>query len=199
MKQNIRETLLRKRDGIKPSDREAKEKAIREKLFALNEFKKAKSILFYASFRSEVDTIQPIRYALDLGKKVALPLVDRKNRLLKIYEIRSVSELKPGYMAIPEPSFTENREIALKNIDMAIVPGAGFDVNGNRLGYGAGYYDKLLSGISKEEPYPRPPTTVPFIIALAFEEQITEKIPSEPHDVKVDMIVTDKRLIRSNL
>ncbi|MCK5506006.1 MAG: 5-formyltetrahydrofolate cyclo-ligase, partial [Thermodesulfovibrionia bacterium] len=62
----------------------------------------------------------------------------------------------------------------------------GFDIKGNRLGYGEGYYDKLLSRSKINTS----------MIALAFEEQIAEKIPAEPHDIKVDMIITDKRLIK---
>jgi 5-formyltetrahydrofolate cyclo-ligase len=96
-----------------------------------------------------------------------------------------MGELKSGYMGIPEPSLPDERLVNLNEIDIVIIPGAAFDYSGNRLGYGAGYYDILLSGRKRRMP----------VIALAYEEQIVDSIPAEDHDVKVDMIVTDKRVI----
>ncbi len=186
MKKSLRNVLLKRRASIKPELKSLKEAAIKKRLFALADFKKAKSILFYASFRSEVDTIRCLQDVIRSGKKLALPVVDHRHKELKIFEVKDISELISGYMGIPEPEITKNREIGLKDIGIVVVPGAGFDINGNRLGYGAGYYDKLLSKSKKHI------TT----IALAFEEQIVKEIPAEPHDIKVDMIVTDKRLIR---
>ncbi|NCO84597.1 MAG: 5-formyltetrahydrofolate cyclo-ligase, partial [Nitrospirae bacterium] len=90
-----------------------------------------------------------------------------------------------GYMGILEPSASKERLTGLDDMDLIIIPGAAFDASGNRLGYGAGFYDRLLTGMKKIIP----------VIAPAYEEQIVEKIPSEPHDVKVSKIVTDKRVI----
>jgi 5-formyltetrahydrofolate cyclo-ligase len=78
----------------------------------------------------------------------------------------------------------DDRLITLDDIDLVIMPGAAFDSSCNRLGYGAGYYDILLSKRKKKIP----------IIALAYEEQLVDSIPSEKHDVRVDMIITDKRI-----
>jgi len=185
LKRDLRDALLKKRNNISPDEKGIKEAAIRKRLMALTDFKKAKSILFYASFRTEVDTIKTIKRTLNLGKKVILPLVDKLKHELRLFSIKDITELAPGHIGIPEPTVTDNREVGLKNINVVIVPGAGFDVKGNRLGYGAGYYDKLLSKSKKHI------TT----IALAFEEQITEKIHAESHDIKVDKIVTDKMVI----
>ncbi len=185
MKSSLRKSLLLKRDGIAPAERISKDKEIRERLFSLDVFKNAKTILFYASFRSEVGTLECIRTALELGKNTALPLVDFKKKELLLFRIKDIAELEPGYRHIPEPGIIKNRDIALGDINVVIIPGAGFDLNGNRLGYGAGYYDRLLSNTKRHIS----------TIALAYEEQITEEIPVEPHDVQVDAIVTDKRLI----
>ena len=185
MKRGVREALLKKRSSVTPEEKKKKESAIRKRLFASVDFKKAKSILFYASFRSEVDTIKCIRHALKLKKMIALPCVDREKKELRLYKIKDISKLESGYMGIMEPRAAKSREKGLKNIDVAIVPGAGFDKNGNRIGYGFGYYDKLLSKSEK------PVTT----IALAFEEQIVSKVPNESHDVKIDKIITEKRVI----
>ena len=202
MKKSLRYKLLKKRDGLQAEEKKIKETAIRKRLFALKEFKDAGSILFYASFRSEVDTMISIKNALKLNRRVILPVVDSKKKELHLYEIKDISELADGYAGIPEPSVTRGRKINLADIDVAIVPGAGFDVKGNRIGYGAGYYDKLLSGtraqgagVSKKKLTPDPQSPPPFLIALAFEEQIVPSIPDERHDVKMDKIITEKRII----
>lgn len=192
MKKSLREILLKKRDGIKPEQKKVKEEAIKKRLFALDDFKKAKSILFYASFRSEVDTMRCLQDVVRQEKKLVLPLVDRKKRKIRLYKIKDVSELVSGCMGIPEPGIIKDREMSLKDIDVAIIPGAGFDVKGNRLGYGAGYYDRLLSYESQRLSKSKGCITT---IALAFEEQIIEEIPAEFHDIKVDKIITDKRVI----
>lgn len=193
MKKSLRKSLLAKRDSIAVKDKQAKDSAIRKRLFSLEYLKEAKTILFYASFRSEADTIKAIQNALKLKKRVALPVVDTEHKQLKLYEVHDISELSSGYMGIPEPVAVRALNMGLNEIDIEIIPGIGFDLKGNRLGYGAGYYDKLLSHKSKRLSKTKGRITT---IALAFEEQIAEKIPSEPHDIRVDLIVTDKRLIR---
>ncbi|OGW75299.1 MAG: hypothetical protein A3J72_01900 [Nitrospirae bacterium RIFCSPHIGHO2_02_FULL_40_19] len=80
MKRGIREALLKKRNSIKPEEKKKKESAIRKRLFASVDFKKAKSILFYASFKSEVDTIKCIQHAVKLKKMIALPCIDREKK-----------------------------------------------------------------------------------------------------------------------
>ncbi len=192
MKNKIRAKLLKKRDMIPPDQKALKERAIEKGLCSLDVFRKAKSILLYVSFRSEVDTTRYLNDVLRLGKKLILPVVDPENKLLKLYEIKDTSELKPGYMGIPEPPVREDRRAALKDIDLVIIPGTGFDTKGTRLGYGGGYYDRLL-GYESRDPAMGGKHIV--TIAIAFEEQIGEAIPAEPHDIKVDIIVTDKRLI----
>jgi 5-formyltetrahydrofolate cyclo-ligase len=190
VKRTLRENLLIKRDRIKPGEKRSKEASIRKRLYASVEFRKAKSMMFYASFRSEAATIPCIIHALKLKKIVMLPLVDRKKNILRIFQICDVSELEAGFMGIPEPKVNKMQERYLKDVDVVIVPGSGFDPEGNRLGYGAGYYDKLFSGIRDHPQHPKP-----VLIALAFEEQIVQKIPGEKHDVRMDKIITEKRII----
>lgn len=196
MKKSLRDILLAKRDSITKNKKKLKDEAIRKRLFASDYFKKAKTLLFYASFRSEVDTIKAIQNALKHKKRVALPVVDINHKSLKLYEVNDISELSTGYMGIPEPVAARARNIKLNEIDIEIIPGIGFDVKGNRIGYGSGYYDKLLSHKSKRLSKSKGHITT---IALAFEEQIVEKVPSEPHDIRVDVIVTDKRLIHCTI
>jgi 5-formyltetrahydrofolate cyclo-ligase len=194
LKKNLREKLLRKRDNIESKEKRKKNAAIRKRLYASTDFRNAKRILFYASFRSEAATIQCIVHTLKLKKRVMLPLVDRKKKRLRIFQIKNISDLSYGFMGIPEPAAHKPHERSLDDLDIAIIPGAGFDPEGNRLGYGAGYYDKLMSGITKKGSGIRG-KGLPVLIALAFEEQIVPKILSETHDVKMDKIITDKRTI----
>ena len=186
IKNTLRKEVLGKRGSIPPSVRKKKDDFIKQKLLRIPEFKAAKAILFYASFRSEVDTISIIDESLKMGKAVFVPKVDKMRHRLRVYEIRDISELSPGYMGIPEPYLPDNRLRELKDVDLVIVPGVCFDRSGNRLGYGAGYYDILLSHMKENVPF----------VALSYEEQLVDTIPSEDHDVKIDMIVTDGHIIR---
>jgi 5-formyltetrahydrofolate cyclo-ligase len=200
----LRKEVFRKRDAIPLEVRRVKNGLIRDRLLSLDEIKSSNKLLFFASFRTEVDTSEMIEKILSEGKRAVLPKVDRERHILLLYEIKGVDDLKPGYMGIPEPSFAadnfplpsfnkggaggfaENRLIDINEVDIVIVPGAGFDLSGNRIGYGEGYYDRLLSGLKREIP----------ILALAYEEQVIDAIPSEPYDVKVHAIATDRRVIR---
>lgn len=186
IKKTIRRKILQKRDSLAKNLKSEKDISILQRIIMLPEFSSAKTILFYASFRSEADTMDMIKLSLHLGKLAVLPKVCKKEHILKLYEIKNMDELARGYMWILEPSVDEARLRKLSDIDLVIIPGAAYDTQGNRLGYGAAYYDKLLATLERKIP----------IVAPAYEEQIVEKIPAEPHDIKVDMIVTDKRVIR---
>ena len=192
MKKRIREKLIKTRDSIPPELKNEKELAIEKRLIALDAFQAAQCILMYVSFRSEVDTRRLLDNIIKSGKKLVLPVVDDRHKMLKLHEVKDTANLRPGYMGIPEPGIDVNRKVTLDEIDLVVIPGTGFDLKGNRLGYGGGYYDRLLSIESKQlAKVGHIPT-----VALAFEEQIGEEIPAEPHDIKVDMIITEYRLIQ---
>ncbi len=180
LKKSLRKKVLAARDSLPPGQRSSKSREIEERLFSLPEFKSARTVLFFASFRSEVDTIPMILRALGDGKRVILPKV--KGKELELFEVKNFdSDVSPGAWGIPEPR--ESALVRLSEIDFIIVPGAAFDLRGNRLGYGAGFYDKLLSEFKK------------LTVAIAFEQQIVPKIAADPHDVPVKKIVTEKRII----
>jgi 5-formyltetrahydrofolate cyclo-ligase len=187
MKEEIRKAVRQKRDDIPAVIKREKDALVREKLRGIPEFVNAHTIVFYASFRSEVNTFALMEELLMREKKIVLPKVNKDKHSLMLYQITDMNELTPGHMGIPEPPQNDERLVSINDADLVIVPGAGFDYAGNRLGYGAGYYDSLLSQRTKAIP----------VIALAYEEQIVDSIPAEKHDVKVDMIVTDKRVIRT--
>jgi 5-formyltetrahydrofolate cyclo-ligase len=187
MKGEIRKAVLQKRDAIPAVVKREKDALVRELVLSIPEFISAKTIIFYAAFRSEVGTRSLMEESLMRGKRVVLPKVNAAMHTLMLYGVKHMDELTPGYMGIPEPPQIDERLVGIDDADLVVVPGAGFDFAGNRLGYGAGYYDSLLSQRKKKSP----------IIALAYEEQIVDSISAETHDVKVDIIVTDKRVIRT--
>lgn len=182
MKNKIRKRVLDARYTLPPDERRAKSAEIEAKLFSLPEYRAARLILFYASFQSEVETHRMIRRALAEGKRVALPKV--KGKELELIEIRCFdSDVAPGAWGIPEPE--QGVPARLAEIGLIVVPGAAFDEQGNRIGYGAGFYDKLL-------PFYQGKT-----VALAYELQIVASAPADAHDVPMQKIVTEKRVIQT--
>jgi 5-formyltetrahydrofolate cyclo-ligase len=186
MKVHLRKELLLKRDRLTEKEMETKSRMIKKRLFGLKEFKNANLVLFYAAFRSEVKTEKMIKESIKSGKRIALPVVSKKGDRLLISELKDYDkELAPGYYNIPEQKEKYHRLKFLNEVDLVILPGVGFDEKGNRLGYGGGFYDRLLSETDHDIT----------LIGLAYEVQITPRIHKSPHDVKVDKIVTEKRVI----
>lgn len=187
-KKNIRETARKKRDSMTADGVEAKSSAIAEKLMATTEYKKASAVLFYAATGNEVATRKLIEKSLKEGKRVLLPITNTAAKEIEISEITDYdSDLKKGVFGIMEPK--KKTAAAEGKIDAVIVPGVAFDREGHRLGYGHGYYDKLLhmlvgknAGIVK--------------IGLAYDCQVVEKLPRESHDHPMDVIVTESCVIK---
>ena len=186
MKNQIRTRVLKLRDSISQQERQVREQIISKRIQDLPVFIKASAIFFYASFRSEVGTLLFIEQTLKMGKRVILPVVIKEQTRLALYEIYSIHELVPGYMKIPEPIHDGKSEFNLAHVDLIIIPGVAYDRKGNRIGYGGGYYDRLLADLKSVK--------VP-ILAPSFIEQLVPSIPSESHDRKVDIIVTEDGVI----
>ncbi|SFP44756.1 5-formyltetrahydrofolate cyclo-ligase [Butyrivibrio proteoclasticus] len=180
-KDRIRKEVLEKRNLLSVEAIEEKSSLIAEKLFGLKEYVDAENILIYASMKSEVITDGIIEHSLESGKKVFCPkCTDKNNGLMEFIQIEMLSDLKAGYMGIREPEINESSKIFLGPTEktLVIIPGVAFDKKGNRIGYRGGYYDRFLSkynGIMS--------------VALAFTEQIIEVVPSEIHDIPVDMVL----------
>jgi len=148
--------------------------------------------MFYVSFRSEVKTEKMIRNALNLGKRVAVPIVDREK--IMVSEIKNLKEeLTKGSLGLREPKKEFRRRVDQKKIDLVVVPGVVFDRTGGRLGYGRGYYDRFLRSSSIALRMGRSAHCA--LIGLAFDLQIARKIPLVGKDVRVDKIVTESGII----
>jgi len=189
-KEDIRKKILSLRDSLTEEEMESKSELIQENLFNLPEFKKAKTILFYVSTRNEVKTEQMIKSALKQGKRVVIPLSDMKGRKLILSELKDFDkELETGTFNILEPKKEFFRLVSPEEIDFIIVPGIAFDKDGDRIGYGMGFYDKFLNSLKKRIP----------TVGLAYEFQVVDDIPADDKDVTVDKIVTEKKIIKSKI
>lgn len=180
MKNKLKESILGKRNLLSKEEISEKSKQIEKNLFNLDKYKKSKTAMFFVSFNSEVDTHGMIKMALK-EKTVVVPKVAHQE--IEPSVIIDFDNLVPsGRFGILEP--IETMKIAYKNIGLILVPGVVFDKEGHRIGYGFGYYDKFLKKVPKA-----------FKIGLAFDFQVVDKIPREMHDVPVDLIVTEKRVV----
>jgi 5-formyltetrahydrofolate cyclo-ligase len=142
-------------------------------------------VLGFASFGSEVETRAFLHRVLASGRALALPRVDRGARRLVLHWVASLdTELRPGPWGIPEPDPARCRLAAPPEIDFVLVPGVAFDPDGGRLGYGAGYYDRLLAAW----PLPLPP-----LVAAALQIQIVPVVPVLAGDHRVDIVVTESQ------
>jgi 5-formyltetrahydrofolate cyclo-ligase len=182
MKKHIRKRLLNLRDRQPPSQLTEKSDLIIKKLQGMIFFRSAKLICTYISFGSEVSTHKLIKNLLKKEKRVAVPLVKNKNELI-FSELKKWEELEPGTYGILEP--IREREVGESKIDIFIVPGIAFDEGCYRIGWGKGYYDRVLERASHA-----------LRIALAFDFQVLKSIPHKAHDLPVDLILTENRLIK---
>lgn len=184
-KAKIREILLKKRKSLPKKEVEEKSKKILLKLVSLKEYKEAKTILFYHPIDNEVNPTALIKKELKNSKKtVALLRICGKTNRMHIHKITDLKDLKTGKFSIKEPQ-AHHPVIARRDLDILIIPGIAFDKSGNRIGYGLGYFDKLLKSLKCTN------------IALAYDFQIVENVPVEKHDQKVDIVITEKTIIKS--
>jgi len=181
----MRRQVLARRDALPAEIRAAASAAIATRILALPEFASAQAVLLTLPFRSEWDTLPLVRAALARGKTVAIPRVDAQARMLELHAIsdphRDVVASRQG---IPEP-LPDCPTVARDAIDFVLVPGVAFDLAGRRLGYGGGYYDRLL-------PLLRPRVAR---VAGTLELQIVDLVPAAPHDLLVGTIVTETRML----
>ena len=180
MKKEIRDSIQKQRDSLSKEKVLELSKKIGHNLLNLKWYKKAKSVMYFVSFNNEAHTHDLIKNAF--GKKIVIvpKIVNRQIEPSMIIDFDNL--ISSGKFGILEP--IELMKIAYKNIDLILVVGIAFDKEGYRLGYGLGYYDKLLTKVPKAVK-----------IGLAFDFQIVDKLPREQYDVPVDLIVTDERVI----
>jgi len=167
-------------------DKDELSKQICQRLVALPEYQQARVVMYYVDARSEVRTRHYLPEALQHDKKIVVPYcVDGQ---LELFHLQSMDELALGMYRILEPKAElrplEAKRPRVEELDLVIVPGVAFDRRGARMGHGFGYYDKLLQRVRPDTP----------LVALAFECQLFDEIPTESHDIFMDKIVTEKQV-----
>lgn len=185
-KRELRRQVVARRDAMAGAQRLAAGAALRARLTALPPLTAARTVLCFASFRTEVDTAPLVAHLLGRGVTVALPRMIGPRHIEAFAVTDPAADLVPGRYDIPEP-----REglpvVEPAAVDVVIVPGSAFDTRGGRLGYGGGFYDAFLART-------RPDTRR---IGICFELQVVPRVPREPHDLCVDVVVTERRVIET--
>ncbi|HEY1327308.1 MAG TPA: 5-formyltetrahydrofolate cyclo-ligase [Casimicrobiaceae bacterium] len=184
-KRAMRAAIVSQRDAMPREERAAASQAIAARVTALPAFAAASSVLVTLPFRSEWDSALVALTALAAGKKVIVPRVDVAARVLTLHAVESLERaIAPGYRGIPEPRADTPAALA-DEIALALVPGVAFDAEGRRLGYGGGYYDRLLPLLAHDVPR----------IAGAFDLQIVDRVPAASHDLVIDVVMTPTRAV----
>lgn len=203
-KKEIRKNILKVRDEISAEERARCNAKIRKCVLTQPVYEKAEVILAYASYRSEVDTVTLIGQALADGKHVFAPKVSGDE--MEFWRITATEDLREGYRGIPEPvervSFPEwlaEQSNAGEIHVMMWMPGAVFDKERHRIGYGKGFYDRYLTrltGLEKENCCNRHAELHLTTAALAYSCQVLTQIPYEPHDIKPDLLITEEGVLQ---
>jgi 5-formyltetrahydrofolate cyclo-ligase len=185
MKDRLRKSIEKKRNTLSTSEVLEKSSRIKKRIFEMDLFRDAQTILFYVSYGNEVYTHDMIKESISLGKTVVVPKSVTKNNALILSRLTDWNNLEVGAYNILEPKQESIEQVDVESIDLIIVPGVVFDESGNRIGHGKGYYDRLLNDSRNI-----------LSIGLAFEFQIVENIKSEQHDEKIDIIITEDRIVK---
>ena len=186
-KRKVRYEFLNLRDRIDPILASAYSTMIFSRIKKLPEYEKAKTIMIYLSYGSEVVTDAMITSALNEGKAVAVPAIQTPGDS-NMYAVK-ISRIEDAYQSvygIRQPEINDEDIIEKENIDIVFVPGIAFDCEGYRTGYGKGYFDRWLEGIPVEKA-----------IGIAYDFQITDKVPTGDYDLPVGAIITEKRIIQT--
>lgn len=167
-----------------PSEVQSRSKLIAGNLFQLKIFRDSEHIAIYHPVRNEVDTRLIHDESLKRGKKIYYPRAS--GDLITFHRITSIAHLKPGTFGIPEPQISD-KSVPLDIIDIFIIPGICFDVRGNRIGFGKGYYDRTLKFIHKNKK-----------IGLAYSFQVVSSIKTDKYDLPLSYIVCENGVINAN-
>jgi 5-formyltetrahydrofolate cyclo-ligase len=179
----LREQVGERLNRMSAEERAAASAQARARLAAQPLWESAQSVLFFAPLPEELDVWPLLAVALGAGKKLALPRFERRAKAYTACQIENLeTDVQVGHFGIREPSAQCSR-LASGRVDLILVPGVAFDRQGHRLGRGRGYYDQLLTVIRGTR------------CGVAFAQQIVQEIPVEPHDARMDYLLTPTRWV----
>ncbi len=182
-KKTVRQSMLARRRILAASEVKSASLMVQSRFIASDEFARADVLALYAPIHNEVDTAAVFAAARSSAKTVLYPTVSGTG--IEFRPVIDLEELRKGAFGIPEPP--ESRELYNPlDIDLIVIPGVAFDLAGKRVGYGKGYYDKTLHFVEGRKK----------LVGFCYEFQLVEEIKDEPHDVRMDLLVTEKRVMR---
>ncbi len=184
-KKKLRKILTEKRKLIKIKVTQEFNINAFNKLFEFIEMSKVNVIGSFMSIRSEISTTQLNKKIIEINKQLAFPIIENNTEELIFKTINYNKNFELGKFNIPEPS-KENKEVIPQ---LFFVPCLGFDLNGFRIGYGGGFYDKTFSKLKKLNKFF-------YTVGFAYDEQKQNKLPIEQFDYKLDFVLTEKQLYR---
>ena len=181
----LRRTVLAQRDLLSAPERERRSAALTRHFLALPELRRASVVMCFVAFRSEVLTEPIIAQCLAQGKTVVAPRIMGRHHMEAFPVTDLARDLEPSVYGLREPR-PDGQPVPPTVIDLVVVPGSVFDRTGHRIGYGGGYYDayseRLRAGAAR--------------VGLAFDLQLVDTVPSEPHDLRLDALVTESGVLR---
>jgi len=185
-KQRLRKKYLNERSRISNTKISIWSKKIKDKFLELSQLKTAQKIMAYASMRKEIKTFELLEELLDQEYLLYLPYTRQETIDLGAAQISNLDkDLKDGVFGVQEPVAKIRDEEVPADLDLIIVPGACFTNGGYRIGYGGGYYDSFLAKHANGA----------LKVGFCYDCFIVDSIPVEDHDVPVDLIITEKRII----
>ena len=187
LKKAIREQAHENRRN--QENKEELSRAICEKFVSLPQYAAARTVMFYVDVRTEVRTRDSLATALTHGKQIVVPWCNAAGEL-ELFWLKSMDDLSIGMYKILEPKpelrTLPDRQVAVRELDLIMVPGVAFTREGARMGHGKGYYDKLLEHARPDTP----------LVALAFECQLFPDIPTQAHVVFMDLVITESNVYK---
>ena len=182
IKTELRQKYRSLRQSMPQEIKEQKDAAIATQVRRLWQYQRNNILLIYVSTSIEVDTFRIIRQALEDGKRVAVPRCVPDTRNMEFYFIRSMQDLAPGSFGVLEPDPEKTVLMTDFSRGLCIVPAFSYDWSGYRLGYGKGYYDRFFMNNNV------------YKIGVCYDFQLVDEIPASSHDIKMDCIITEKRV-----
>ena len=183
-KKELRSYIKTKRKSVE--NKAEKDSLVAQNLLSLDEIKKADTVLCYISLDDEICTDEIVRVLLDSDKSVGAPYCVDNNGNMDFYYITDFDDLRIQSFGVREPVIEKCKKVTSFDNTIIILPGLCFDSNGNRLGYGKGYYDRFLQIHSL------------ISVGLCYNSLIVKKVPTDMYDKKADIIVTENDIIRIN-
>lgn len=187
-KNELRKKYLELRKNMSPTARMMKSSRIAENLRELKAYQNAKTVMFFATYGTEIFSEMMMNHAWQDGKKIVLPKANMEDGTILAAVVNSIeTDLEHCAYGIREPKMSVCKEIQPAKIDLVIVPGIVFDEKGNRIGYGKGYYDRWLRKFQRAKR-----------VGVCFDFQMAKSIPQTETDTPAGMVITDSKVVRTS-